>query len=167
MECPNSPRPKKRGRWRAKSWVCSSLSFTSRVLFINNSSLQSKQSIPHTTVTFYRNCVKMWANFAPNIGDKRSGCYITTTHRLTLPFFTRVFLTKNNMTFVPHPSYFSVCPIDHKTERPPFWHNWSDRGRIADGAEHPYRTRFPGCKSCLCGEPSLTRGRGLSPVSSI
>jgi hypothetical protein len=38
-------------------------------------------------------------------------------------FFTRKFLTKSNMAVVPHPPYFSVSPIEDKTERPPFWHN--------------------------------------------
>jgi hypothetical protein len=31
-----------------------------------------------------------------------------TTHRLTPPFFTRLFLTENNITVVPHPTYFSL-----------------------------------------------------------
>jgi hypothetical protein len=34
------------------------------------SPLQAKQSIPHTTVTFYDNCFKMCEDFAPNFGDK-------------------------------------------------------------------------------------------------
>jgi hypothetical protein len=34
------------------------------------------------------------------------------------------------------PCRFSVSPIDDKIERPPFWHNWGDRGRIADGVEN-------------------------------
>jgi hypothetical protein len=46
-------------------------------------------------------------------------------------FFTREFLTKNNMTIVPHPPYFSlVSPFEDKTERPPFWHNWGDQSRL-------------------------------------
>jgi hypothetical protein len=40
---------------------------------------------------------------------------------------------------------FSVSLIEDKTERPPFWHNWVDGGRITDGAEHPHRTRLSGC----------------------
>jgi hypothetical protein len=67
-------------------------------------------------------------------------------------FFTREFLTKNNMTVIPHPPYspdlapcnFPVSPIKDKTERPPFWHNWGDRGRIAGGPEHCHRT-LTGC----------------------
>jgi hypothetical protein len=35
-------------------------------------------------------------------------------------FFTREFCTESNMTAVPHPSYFSVSPIEDETERPPF-----------------------------------------------
>jgi hypothetical protein len=43
-------------------------------------------------------------------------------------FFTRQLKKPNNMT-----------------ERPPFWNNWGDGGRIPGGAEHPHRTRLPGC----------------------
>jgi hypothetical protein len=38
-------------------------------------------------------------------------------------FFTREFLTRKNMTLVSHPPYFSVSPIEDKTERLPFSHN--------------------------------------------
>jgi 2'-5' RNA ligase len=64
---------------------------------VQNLSWQTKQSIPHTTVIFYGDRLKMCEDFAPNFDDERTGCCITTTHRLTLRFFTR-----NNMTFVPH-----------------------------------------------------------------
>jgi hypothetical protein len=59
---------------------------TSRGLFTKISSWQGKQSIRHTTVTFYGDCVKMCEDFAPNFSDKRTGCWITTMHPLTLPF---------------------------------------------------------------------------------
>jgi hypothetical protein len=32
----------------------------------------------------------------------------------------REFFTKNNMTVIPHPPYFSVSPIEDKTKRPLF-----------------------------------------------
>jgi hypothetical protein len=54
------------------------VSLTSRGLFINNSSWQAKQSIPHTTVMFYGDCVRMCKDFAPNFDN------ITTTHGLIL-----------------------------------------------------------------------------------
>jgi hypothetical protein len=38
-----------------------------------------------------------------------------------------------------------VSPNEDKTEKPPFWQNWGYRGRIASGAEHPHKTRLPGC----------------------
>jgi hypothetical protein len=44
-----------------------------------------------TTVTFYGDFVKMFQDFAPNFGDKRTGCYITTTYHLTHPFSPRNF----------------------------------------------------------------------------
>jgi hypothetical protein len=37
-------------------------------------------------VTFYSNYMKMYEHFALNFGDKRTGCCVTTTHCLTLPF---------------------------------------------------------------------------------
>jgi hypothetical protein len=61
-------------------------------------------------------------------------------------FFTRKFFIKDNMTVVPHQPYFSPLPrLKIKFERPPFWHNWGDQGRIACCAEHTHRTRLPGC----------------------
>jgi hypothetical protein len=53
----------------------------------------------------------------------------------------------------PHPPYspdlapcdFSLSLIEDETERPPFWHSWGNRGRIAGCAEHPHRTWLSGC----------------------
>jgi hypothetical protein len=43
----------------------------------------------------------------------------TPSHTSFLPW---IFLTKNNMTIIPHPPclLFSVSPIEDKAERPPF-----------------------------------------------
>jgi hypothetical protein len=74
-----------------------------------NSSWQAKQSIPHTAVTFYGDCVEMWEESTTNFGDKGTRCCITTTHHLLYPsFITRQFLTKNNKTVVPHAPQFSL-----------------------------------------------------------
>jgi hypothetical protein len=81
-------------------------------------SWQAKQSIMHT-VMFYGGCAKICEDFAPNFGNKRSGCPITTTHCFILPFFRREFLTKSNVSVIPHSSYFSDSLIENKTERPP------------------------------------------------
>jgi hypothetical protein len=58
----------------------------------------------------------------PELWRERTGCYITITRRLTFPFSTGNFFTKNNMTVVPHSPFFSVSPIENKTERLPFLH---------------------------------------------
>jgi hypothetical protein len=100
---PNSLRPKKARQVKSKARACSSVSLTLRGLFTKNSSWQAKQSVLHTIVTFYGDCMKMYKGFAPNFGDQGTGCCITTTHLLTLPFSPRNFFTKNNMTVVPHP----------------------------------------------------------------
>jgi hypothetical protein len=60
-------------------------------------------------VMFYGDCVKMCKDFAQNFGDKIAAWCFATTHRLTLPFH-REFLTKINVTVVPHPLYFSLFP---------------------------------------------------------
>jgi hypothetical protein len=57
-------------------------------------------------MTFYGDCVKMCKDFAPNFGNKRTGCSITTMHRLTLPFPLGNLLTKDNVTVGPHPPIF-------------------------------------------------------------
>jgi hypothetical protein len=59
--------------------------FTLRGLLKKNLSQQAKQSILHTTVMFYGDRMKMCEDFAPNFGDKRTGCCSMTTHHLTLP----------------------------------------------------------------------------------
>jgi hypothetical protein len=69
-------------------------SLTSKGFFAKNPSSQAKQSIPHTTVMFYGNCVKMCEDFAPNFGDKRTGCCIRATHHLTLLFYQGIFYQK-------------------------------------------------------------------------
>jgi hypothetical protein len=60
---------KKQDRWRPKPRICLSFSLASRGLFTKNSSSQTKQLVPHTTV-FYSDCMKMCEDFTPNFGDK-------------------------------------------------------------------------------------------------
>jgi hypothetical protein len=69
--------------------------------------VQAGQTAPHTTVTFYADCLKIYEAFALNFGDKRTGRCITTTQGLTC-FVTRKFLTKNSMTDISHPRNFSL-----------------------------------------------------------
>jgi hypothetical protein len=60
--------------------------FDTKEMFVKNSFWQAKQSLAHTTVAFYGDRVKICEEFAPNFGNKRTGCCIMTTHCLTLPF---------------------------------------------------------------------------------
>jgi hypothetical protein len=114
--------------------------------------LQAKQSIPHTTVTFYGDCVKMCDDFEPNFGDKITGCYITTMYRLAFPLSLENSDQKQHDCH-PQPNLlawfrplllFSVSLIKDKTERRPFWYNWGEQGRIAGGVKHPHRIQLPG-----------------------
>jgi hypothetical protein len=84
---------------------------SSSVLFAKNSSWQAKQSIPHTTVTFYGYCVKMCEDFAPNLGDRITCCCITTVLRLTLPSSPGNCLPKTIWLSSPtHPSHLTWPP---------------------------------------------------------
>jgi hypothetical protein len=79
-------------------------------LFTKNSPWQAKHSIPHTTVTFYGEWVKMCEDFVSNFSDKITGSFITITHHLTLPFQQGIF-RQNDMTVVPtHPTF--LCFLD-------------------------------------------------------
>jgi hypothetical protein len=131
-------------RPRAKSRACLSFSFTSRGMFIKNSSWQAEQSIPHTIVTFYGDCMKMCEDFTLKFGNKRTACCITTTHHPTLTF-SMGNLPKTKWLLCPTQSTFLCFLIEDKTERLTFWHNWGDQGRIAGGGDNCHRTRFPGC----------------------
>jgi hypothetical protein len=80
--------------------------------------LADQQSIRHTTVTFYDDCMKMCKDFGPNFGDKRTGCSFTTKYPLTVLFSrnNNVILVKN---YQPPPT-LSVSTIEDKAEMPPF-----------------------------------------------
>jgi hypothetical protein len=92
-------------------------SLTSRGLFTKNSSWQAKQLIPHTTVTFYGNCIKMCEDFAPNFGRQKDCLLRYDKAPSRTSFYTREFLTENNMAVVPYPHYFfSVIPIEVNTQ---------------------------------------------------
>jgi hypothetical protein len=65
---------------------------------LKKSPWQAKQSILHTTVAFNGDCLKMWLLHHSN----------APPHFLFLQGI--FFFTKNNMTVVPHPAYFSLFP---------------------------------------------------------
>jgi hypothetical protein len=93
------------------------ISLTSRGLFTKNLSWQAKQSIPHITVTFYGDCVKMYEDFVPNFGDKITGCCIPM-HRLKLSLSLGIsFYQKQLLSSLTHPTF--VFPIEDKTEMLP------------------------------------------------
>jgi hypothetical protein len=73
-------------------------------LFTKKSSWQAKQSVLHTTVTFYCDCIKMCEYFTPNWLFNNNNAQSHTS------FLTRECFTKNNITVVPHPHCFSLFP---------------------------------------------------------
>jgi hypothetical protein len=115
VESPNSVRPKK-GETGEKSRACSPFSLPSRRLFTENLSWQAKQSILHTIVIFYSDCMKMCKE-SPNFGGKRTGCHITTTYFL---FHQEIFYEKQHDCRPPPIQHFSASLIEDKTEKPLF-----------------------------------------------
>jgi hypothetical protein len=91
--------------WRAKSRTRSSFFFTSRGLFIKNSSWWAKQSIPHTTVTFYGNCMKMCEDVAPTLAMAAASRQYTVSHSL---FHQRIFDQKQHDCWPPPDLFFCV-----------------------------------------------------------
>jgi hypothetical protein len=104
--------------------------------------LAGQKLISHTPVTFHEDCVKMFEDFTTNFSNIRIGCCTMTKHCPLSPenFWPKTTWLPSSPTLL-----FSVSPIGNKTGRSPFLHNWSDRNRIAGGAEHPHRTRLLGC----------------------
>lgn len=73
-----SQRPKRQNRWRANWRVCSLFSLACRGLSTKNSLWQTKQTILHTSVTFYGDCMNMCEDFSQKNGDKYIVCCIIT-----------------------------------------------------------------------------------------
>jgi hypothetical protein len=67
--------------------------------------LASRTVNPHTTVTFYCDCVKMCEDFAPNFSDKRTDRCITTMHRLTFPSLPGNVCQKQHDCHPTHPTF--------------------------------------------------------------
>jgi hypothetical protein len=145
IESPSSQKPKKAIHVNSKVKNMLIIFFDIKAIFTKNSFRQAKQSIPRIALTSYCDCVKICEDFTPNLGDKKGGYYIMTRHHLTLPFSLGNFWSKTPWLLSPPNLLFSVYWIEDKTERPPFWHNLSDRGRISGGAEDTHGARLPAC----------------------
>jgi hypothetical protein len=83
MESPKQQTEKGNTGKKANSRACSSFYLTSEGLFTKNSSWQAKQSISHTTVTFYGDCAKMCEDFAPNFGENELAVAASRQHTVS------------------------------------------------------------------------------------
>jgi hypothetical protein len=70
---------------------------------------------------FCGDCVKMGKDFAQNFKGQKNCLLRQEKASSHTSFFTTEYVTKNNMTVVFHPLYFSLYPpFEDKTERRPF-----------------------------------------------
>jgi hypothetical protein len=92
MESPDSPSSEKMQLAKSKV-MCMLIIFFDVKGIVHKEFVLADQTV-NSAYNFYGDCVKTCEDSAPNFGDKTTGCCITTTHRLTLSFFTREFLTK-------------------------------------------------------------------------
>jgi hypothetical protein len=119
MACSAQGTPKKARKVKRKSRACSSFYFMSRGLFSNNSFWHAKQSISHTTVTFYGDYVKICEDFAPNFGDKKLA--VASRQRTDSHFlFHQGYSDEKQNDCRPPSTLLSVSQIENKTERLPF-----------------------------------------------
>jgi hypothetical protein len=79
-------------------------------------------------------------------------------------FLTKELFYQIQHDYRPSPILLSsVYPVEDKTERPPFLHNWGDGCRITGGSEHPqhdFQDALTKMVESLGTEH--TRGRGLT-----
>jgi hypothetical protein len=153
-ENPNSPRPKM-GR-QVKSKLKSML-----IIFFDIKRIAHKEFVmtdqtvnsAYFSYVLQRMCENVW-RLRPELWRQSKWLFHHNSVPSHTSFFTRGFLTRNNTTAV-HPlnlpawlgsmRLFSISPIEDKAKRPPFWHDWGGRDRIAGGDKHPHTTRLSGC----------------------
>jgi hypothetical protein len=62
---------------------------------------------------FYGDCMKLCEGFTPNLWEQKNWLLHHNNAPSHTFFFTREFLTKNNMTVIPHPPYSpDLAPCD-------------------------------------------------------
>jgi hypothetical protein len=98
-------------QWKMKSKVkrMSIIFLTWRGLLTKNSSWQAKHSIPHTTVTFYGDCMKVCEDFVLNFGGKKLA--VVSWQSITLFFSLGNFWPKTTwLSCSTHPTF--LCFLD-------------------------------------------------------
>jgi hypothetical protein len=128
------------------------ISLTSGGLFTNNWFWHAEQSIPHSTDILWR--------LRENVPRLRPEQLAVAPRQRTVSLF--LFSPRNfdqqQLGYRSRPTIrFSVSPIEDKTERPPFWHNWGYGIRIAGGAEHRHRTWRSARKMHMHGRVATSR----------
>jgi hypothetical protein len=93
-ESPNLPRLKKARKVKSKVMSMLIVFFHIKRILHKEFVLAGQTVNSAITVMFYGDCMKMWEDFTPNCGNRRTGCCMTTMHHLTLLFFHQGFLTK-------------------------------------------------------------------------
>jgi hypothetical protein len=132
----NSPRPKKVRQ------------VTSRI--VHKEFVLAGQAVNSTYYcdVSWRLCGNVW-DFAPNFGNKRTGCCTMTVYHLTLPLSPRNFWPKTTWLLTLTHQSPDLAPCNFYLflwlKILPFWHKWGDGGRTGGSAECPQRIWFSCC----------------------
>jgi hypothetical protein len=130
------------GRIRKPKQVKSKVKSIIIIIFFDISGIVHRKIRHGRPISRLRILLRRFTTTARKCAKTSPGTLATKNVPSHTSFFTRDFIIQNNMTVVPHPTYFSLFPtIEDKTGTPPFWLNWGNRSRIAGC----HRTRLPGC----------------------
>ena len=114
-------------KWRAKCML---------LIFLDT---KTTQSIPHSTVKFYKGTLKKCKTGSLNSGNKGTGCCPNDNVPCHTSLFTRIFLMKDKIIIVFHPLYSpNLVPCDFalslkmkiQVERPSVRQDWHVVRRI-------------------------------------
>jgi hypothetical protein len=99
-----------RDPWKSKSRACLIFFFISRGSFTKIQSWQAKQSVLHTTVTFFTAAAWNVRSLRPEIWRQMDRLLHHDNAPSHTSFFTREFFTTKNMTVVPPPTLLFCFP---------------------------------------------------------
>jgi hypothetical protein len=162
-ESPNSTRPK---RW-SKERACASLVFG----IIRREYVLAGQTVKSAYYydLFMANAWECAKTSPRTLATKELAVSSRQSSISHFLFTSTFFLPKRLRLSSPPTLLFAVSPMEEKTERPQFWHNWGDGNKIQavlnSLTEHDFQDAFKNCRSS--GNGKYTRKGTTSRVMVV